>query len=92
MSDFPNCPRCGTPMEVVAEYPDWLIHHGSYGSGTPIHHELQVLSYSRNPAAADLAHQNRLSPYRRRLSRMEWSDTMRRIRRAGLLARPKVQW
>jgi hypothetical protein len=85
--DLPNCPHCGTRMEPVADYPDWLIHRAAY-QGSPLHQALRAQSYLQNPEAADAAHQARMAPYRRRIARMQWSDAnARRLR--GLLG-PRI--
>jgi len=87
-----TCPKCGTPMEPVADYPDWLIHAASYQS-SPIREALRVHAYLHAPEAADAVHQARMAPYRRRIALMNHADAMQRARRQGLLApRPRIQY
>jgi len=91
-TDLPNCPHCGTKMELVPDFPNSVLHAATF-QGSPIHQLMREQAYLRNYERAENGHQSRMSPYRRRISRMEWSDALRRIRRAGLLApRPRIQY
>ena len=89
---IPNCPHCGSPMELVPDLPNSVLHAATF-QGSPIHQIMREEAYKRNYERAEAGHQARMMAYRRRIDAMRREEALRAARRQGLLAPcPRVQW